>query len=554
MKRLKAFISVLLAFAVMLSFNITAFAEEQTKIQTVELSQLSYTYTGNRIVPQFKVYDENGLIVPNSEDNYIFYTYNSKNVGTATVKVVGKNNYQGSVSVDYTIKPRAISTASAQGTKLVLGKKPTVVLKYDGKTLQNGTDYTYTVSKYSKAGKSVTIKFVGKGNYFGTKTITKIVYPPTVTGLTSSNRTNNSFTLSWNSLKNKGVTNYKIYKCDEKGENRKLVVDTSKTTTTVKGYSAGQYCYLVARAYVTVDGTNYYSDYSKVFKTVTKPEKVVMTKAVKSKNKSKLNVSWDKAPCTGYQIKYSTDKSFKNNVKTVEVSGSSKTSKSISISKNNKTYYVRVRAFRRYKYNGKERTYYGDWSNKLSTEFSKVYASYKTAHVYNPNRTTNLKLACNAINGTILKPGEVFSFNQVVGIRSASKGYKPATIFTGSNSTAQSLGGGICQVASTLFNATLYANLGIVERHQHSQRVTYCPLGRDAAIFWGSEDYKFKNTSEYPIKINMVCKDGYVYCKLLVSSDVSPKDVTLKVQQSGKTFTLKRYVNGVCNYTTKSVY
>jgi vancomycin resistance protein YoaR len=183
-----------------------------------------------------------------------------------------------------------------------------------------------------------------------------------------------------------------------------------------------------------------------------------------------------------------------------------------------------------------------------------VYATYTTNYVNNANRTTNLKLACKAINGTIVYPGETFSFNEVVGKRTEAKGYKNATIFTGSTGTAQGVGGGICQVASTMFNTTLIANLGIVERYQHSQRVSYCPLGRDAAIYWGSEDFRFKNNTNYPIKISMKCADGKLTATYYVSSDVSPKKVKLTVTQSGKTFTLKRSVDGKVNYTCKSTY
>lgn len=554
MKKFVSVFSALAIFVIALAFNITAYAEKQIAISSVELANTGYVYTGNKIVPEFTVIDENGNVVDDNDENFYIQTYNSRDVGTATLKVTGKNNYKGSVKVDYKIKPRAISSTSTKGTKITLDKSPEIVVKYNNKLLEKGVDYDVSVSSSNKAGKIAKVTITGLGNFTGTKTVEKVVYPCGVNGLGSSKRNNNGFDLAWNSLENKGITNYKVYKCNEKGENKKLVVDTNKNSAKITGYKAGEYAYLVVRAYVTVDGTNYYGDYSNVYKTVTKPEKVVNIKNVKSKDEKTIKLGWEKAACTGYQIEYSTDKAFKKNVKRIEINGSSKTSKSISIKNNGKIYYSRVRAFRRYKYGSKVRTCYGDWSNKLSTEYNKIYSSYKTAHVQNKNRTTNLKLACKAINGTVLKPGEVFSFNKIVGKRTAKKGYKPATIFTGSSGTSQSLGGGICQVASTMFNATLLANLKIVERHQHSQRVAYCPLGRDAAIYWGSEDFKFKNTSGYPIKIEMKCENGYVYCNYKVNYDVSPKKVTLKVTRNRNNFTLKRYVGGKCNYTAKSKY
>ena len=105
-----------------------------------------------------------------------------------------------------------------------------------------------------------------------------------------------------------------------------------------------------------------------------------------------------------------------------------------------------------------------------------------------------------------------------------------------------------------MFNTALLANVSIVERHQHSQRVTYVPLGRDAAIMWGSQNFRWKNNTGMPIKIKMSVKDGIISCKFYTSKEAKPKKVSLKVSQSGKNFTLRRYVGGKVNYTAKSKY
>ncbi len=126
--------------------------------------------------------------------------------------------------------------------------------------------------------------------------------------------------------------------------------------------------------------------------------------------------------------------------------------------------------------------------------------SESTAYVNNSNRTNNLRLACEALNGTILNPGDVFSFNDIVGERTQAKGYLPATIYSGGKSLEE-LGGGVCQVASTIYYVTLHMDLEQVEREPHMFAVTYVPLGMDATIYWGSLDYKFKNTLDYPIKL-----------------------------------------------------
>ena len=141
--------------------------------------------------------------------------------------------------------------------------------------------------------------------------------------------------------------------------------------------------------------------------------------------------------------------------------------------------------------------------------FRDVLAYAHTDHTWNSNRTRNLELACEAIDGYILKPGAVFSFNETVGERTAEKGYKAATVYSGMESV-QELGGGVFQVASTLYYCTLYADLEVVSRAVHTFSVDYVPMGMDATVYWGSLDYQFRNNTDYPIKINASVHDGYV--------------------------------------------
>ena len=137
---------------------------------------------------------------------------------------------------------------------------------------------------------------------------------------------------------------------------------------------------------------------------------------------------------------------------------------------------------------------------------TKLYST-SSPYVNNSNRTTNLRLACEALNGTILNPGETFSFNGIVGERTAAKGYLPATVYN-SGASVQELGGGVCQVASTIYYATLHLNLEQVERSPHMYAVTYVEMGMDATIYWGSLDYKFKNTLDQPIKLQANIDNG----------------------------------------------
>ena len=125
----------------------------------------------------------------------------------------------------------------------------------------------------------------------------------------------------------------------------------------------------------------------------------------------------------------------------------------------------------------------------------------------NKNRSNNLEISAKKINGTIIMPGETFSYNQTVGERTIAEGYKEAGAYSGGR-VVQDVGGGICQTSSTLYNAVLLANLEIVDRSNHQFLTSYVPAGRDATVAWGSIDFQFKNTREYPIKIEASVKNG----------------------------------------------
>ena len=141
-------------------------------------------------------------------------------------------------------------------------------------------------------------------------------------------------------------------------------------------------------------------------------------------------------------------------------------------------------------------------TNMIGTEaFPDMLSTYSTRYsTSDRDRTTNLQLAASKINGTVIMPGETFSYNQVVGERTIAAGYKEAPIYV-SGEVVDGLGGGICQITSTLYNAVLYANLEIVERSNHQFVPSYVKASRDATVVYGSIDFKFKNNRDYPIKL-----------------------------------------------------
>ena len=149
-----------------------------------------------------------------------------------------------------------------------------------------------------------------------------------------------------------------------------------------------------------------------------------------------------------------------------------------------------------------------------SGAFPNVLSTFTTNYgTGDANRNANIALAAKSINSTVVMPGEVFSYNDLIGECSTKTGYKTATIYlNGKLSTG--VGGGICQVSTTLYNAVLRANLEIVQRRNHSLGVTYVPAGQDAMVNIGTSDFKFKNNREYPIKVVAYVGTGSITCQI----------------------------------------
>lgn len=145
--------------------------------------------------------------------------------------------------------------------------------------------------------------------------------------------------------------------------------------------------------------------------------------------------------------------------------------------------------------------------------FRDVLGSYTAYSSSSYNRDTNLKLACQAVNGVVVYPGEIFRYNATLGERTPEKGYKPAAGYWGSE-VIMSYGGGICQVSSSIYYCTLIADLEIVERHSHGYISAYMPYGMDATVDWAGPDFKFRNTTEYPVKIEAYASGGTVTVNL----------------------------------------
>lgn len=141
--------------------------------------------------------------------------------------------------------------------------------------------------------------------------------------------------------------------------------------------------------------------------------------------------------------------------------------------------------------------------------FQDVLGFCQTPHSTNEKRNNNLRLACAALNGVVLQPGEILSYNETLGERTKERGYLPAPAYSGTN-LVDTPGGGICQVSSTLYLSALYAELEIVDRVSHGYPASYIPVGLDATVSWGKPDLKIQNSWDYPIKIVAEECDGFV--------------------------------------------
>jgi len=155
--------------------------------------------------------------------------------------------------------------------------------------------------------------------------------------------------------------------------------------------------------------------------------------------------------------------------------------------------------------------------------FSQTLGSYKSNYNQGDvSRSSNVSLAAKLVNGTVIMPGGEFSYNTVVGKRTAEAGFKVAHVYM-NNEVVDGIGGGICQVSSTLYCAVLYANLQVTERVNHQLSVSYVPLGQDATVDYGNIDFRFKNNTGYPLRVLTYASGGVMYASIEGYKEVSEK-------------------------------
>ena len=169
----------------------------------------------------------------------------------------------------------------------------------------------------------------------------------------------------------------------------------------------------------------------------------------------------------------------------------------------------------------------------IGTEaFPDLLATFSTKYqASNVNRTTNLRLAANKINGTVLLPGEEFSYNKTVGERTEAAGFKEAAVFNAGR-VENGLGGGICQISSTLYDAVVMANLDVTVRRNHQFVTSYVKAGADATVVWGSQDFKFKNTRKYPVRITVTVQGGIATAQVWGVKEETEYEITIETKKT----------------------
>ena len=168
-------------------------------------------------------------------------------------------------------------------------------------------------------------------------------------------------------------------------------------------------------------------------------------------------------------------------------------------------------------------------STILAHELGKFSSDYSSS---SNDRAYNIKLACEKINGYVLAPGDEFSYNDVVGPRTVERGFRVANVYVG-NTVQPGIGGGICQVSSTMYNAVVFADLEVTARRNHTLPVSYVPMGRDATVSYGSTDFKFKNTTSNPVQIVAVAEKG-INTVTIIGTDENPdRKIKIETQNTG---------------------
>lgn len=172
-----------------------------------------------------------------------------------------------------------------------------------------------------------------------------------------------------------------------------------------------------------------------------------------------------------------------------------------------------------------------DMTEEQAKQVNRVLSRYTTEFSLDENRSHNIRIAAEAINGCYVKPGDSFSYNQATGSRSKEKGYLEAPVII-NGKLEPGTGGGVCQVSTTLFNAVMLAGLEVTGRSSHFSPVAYVPLGRDATVAEGIIDFLFRNHLKHGIYIYAEYVPGAVTVYILGNEEDIPSSVDIREERN----------------------
>ncbi len=170
-------------------------------------------------------------------------------------------------------------------------------------------------------------------------------------------------------------------------------------------------------------------------------------------------------------------------------------------------------------------------TSEEAAKFNTVLAKYTTYFGYNPNRSRNIEISAGSISGTVVQPGERFSYNDTTGARSPDNGYLEAPVII-NGKLEPDYGGGVCQVSTTLFNAVMLAGLEVTDRVSHFSPAVYVPIGQDATVAYDYIDFRFKNQLKNPVYIYTFYVPGEITCYIIGAREDKPEIAHVLLQHS----------------------
>lgn len=369
-------------------------------------------------------------------------------------------------------------------------RKASVNIYHEDKKLNVGKDYTLTYENNIEVG-TATVVIQGIGNYTGTITEYYNIIPQHIKNLDVKVDTSNhtytgkkrkaSVKIYHNGIKLKVNEDYSL--------EYKNAVKTGKATVIIRGQG------------------NYSGKIKKTYKIV--PKKATIKEVIMNSKNTEATIKWKKdSQADGYVIYRATSKNGEYK-KIKNISDKNRTSYTVKKLSSKKAYYFKIRSYKMF---GDKKGYSKKYSDS-KTNSGLLAKITLTSTSSNKSRNTNLKVASKAINGLVLKPGQTFNWFNVVGKATIEKGYKSATVFV-NKKPVPGVGGGICQVSTTLYQAAKKSGLKIVERHTHSLPVTYTTKGKDATVAYGVKNLRIKNNKKYSIKFVTTSDDNKTTCKI----------------------------------------